>query len=261
MGVAGGLVLHSFASYRAGIDIQTITNVSLILDSPLLWLQALGDPLMWSLGVGIAFSIYGWTLYFLGLWGGADAFAMSVLGFAAPYGFAGPEIAHSINLFINIMIVGFFYTLGFAFYKAFKKKSVWYKTWQDIKEQELRITVEILLATLLSLIGTLSGSFNGLMYFLVLVSFIFLYRFLKNIEEGLLTQEVPVSELEGGEVLARTEEKGGMIKGITQEEIDSLEVDKVSIKEGVRFIPVFPVALVITLAFGGGIEWLTVFFN
>ncbi len=261
IGVVGGVVLHAAASYQAGIDYQTLSNIFLIVESPVTWLGALGEPLMWSLGIGALFSVYGWILYILGMWGGADAFAMSVLGFAVPYGFAGPDLMHAVNLFINIMFVGLLYTLLFAFYKSVQNKQVWSKTWSDIKEQEARITVEIIAAAAISGLGVYTGNFNGLTYFVLLVSFVFLYRFIKNIENDLMSKEVAVSELEGGEVLAKDEEKGGKVKGITQEEINSLEAEKVVIKEGVRFIPVFPVALVLTLFYGGGIEWLVFLIN
>ena len=256
IGVLGGLLLHLAASYTQGIDFETLTSFTVLFNSPMTWFQALGDPLVWSISIGIAFSIYGWALYFLGVWGGADAFAMSVLGFAAPYGLAGPDLAYPVNLFLNIMIVGFLYTLGFAFYKSLKHRKVWRTTYRDIKEQEFRISLEILGAMLISVSGIYTGSFNGFLYFFILVSFIFLYRLLKNIEDGLMRQTVPVSELEGGEVLAREEEKGGVVKGITEEEIEDIEAESVEIREGVRFVPVFPVALLITMLFGGGFNWL-----
>lgn len=255
VGVAGGIILHFLASLDAGFDLNTLLNLSLVFQNPVSWLQALGDPLLWCLGVGTVFSIYGWGLYFLGMWGGADAFAMSVLGFAAPYSVTGFGILHSFNLFLNIMIAGFLYTVGFALYRAFREPAIWKETWKQIKNQEQRISVEILGAGLIGFIGEYTMSFNGLFYFLFLVLLIFLYRFLDNLQESLLSREVPVSELEGGEVLAADEEQGGKIVGITEEEIDELDKETVEIREGVRFVPVFPVALLMTDVLGIGIEY------
>lgn len=253
VGVGGGIFLHFLASLSSGFDLNSLVNVSLLLGEPVTWLQAVGDPLLWCFGVGTVFSIYGWGLYFLGMWGGADAFAMSVLGFAAPYSVSGFGFMHSIDLFMNIMIAGFVYTLVFAFYKAAKTPEVWRDTWKQLKQNENRVAAEILGAGLLGFIGEYTGTFNGLFYFAFFVLLIFLYRFLKNVQDGLLSTEVPVSELEGGEVLAADEEEGGKIVGITEEEIEELDKDTVEIREGVRFIPVFPIALVLTDVFGFGI--------
>lgn len=261
VGVVGGILLHFLASLNAGFDFNTLLNFSLIFQNPVSWLQALGDPLLWCLGVGAVFSIYGWGVYFLGMWGGADAFAMSVLGFAAPYSVAGFGVMHGIDLFLNIMIVGFLYTLLFAFYQASKQPSVWKDTWNQLKQQEKRVSAEVLGAGLLGFIGEYTGSFNGLFYFGFFVLLIFLYRFLKNIQDDLLSKEVPVSELEGGEVLSAEEEEGGMIVGITEEEIEELDQETVEIREGVRFIPVFPVALVMTDVLGIGLMFFQLLVN
>lgn len=261
IGVLGGIILHAAASYRAGVNWALLTDTAMMLNTPLTWFQTLGDPLAWSIAIGVAFSVYGWSLYFLGMWGGADAFAMSVLGFAAPYSLSGMGVMHGLNLFVNIMLVGFVYTLLYAFYKSLKNKEVLTDTWTDIKDQELRISVEVILAAAVSFIGSYTGVYNGLTYFIFLVFLIFLYRFLKNIQHGLMTREVSVSDLEGGEVLARDEENGGKVVGITEEDIQSFETETVTVREGIRFIPVFPVALLITDIVGGGMYWVVILFS
>lgn len=259
VGVLGGILLHFMASLNAGFNLNTLLNLSLIFQNPVSWLQALGDPLLWCLGVGTAFSIYGWGIYFLGMWGGADAFAMSVLGFAAPYSISGFGFLHGIDLFMNIMIAGFLYTIIFAFYKASKEPEIWENTWNQIKEQEKRISLEIIAAGLLGFIGEYTATFNGFFYFGFFVLLIFLYRFLKNIQDNLLSKEVPVSDLEGGEVLAAEENhQDGKIIGITEDEIKELDQETVEIREGIRFIPVFPVALLMTDVFGFGIMFFQV---
>ena len=301
VGVVGGILLHSMASLNAGFDLSVLLNFGILIQNPFIWLQALGDPLLWSLGVGIVFSIYGWGLYVLGMWGGADAFAMSVLGFAAPYSFSGPGIVHGIDLFLNIMIAGFGYTLLFAFYKALKKPEIWRATWKQLKQDEKRVSLEIVAAGLLGFVGEYTGGFNGMFYFVFFVSLIFLYRFLHNIQEDLLSHEVDVGQLEVGEVIAedlnlgthevrRKNVLGSAIEsfrssikridrpvlagledrllnlenrvgypeivGVTSEQIIELEergIKKVEVKEGIKFVPVFPIALVLTDATGLGI--------
>jgi len=276
-GVIGGITLHGLYSITTG--------------SP--------DPLVWSFGAGLALSIFGWGMYLVGMWGGADAFAMSVLGFAAPFGLSGTGILHGINLVVNVMLVGMVYSLLFAFYRAIRSDTVFSSTLQGIKKDEKRISIEILLVGLFSGAAELAG-LDGIIYFASLVSLVFLYRFLKVLEQEEMTFARDVSELEPGDVvsiegldideareknatgrilekirscsedygfhglssrIASLEERFGYpeIVGITEDEIEEIAemgVEKVDIKTGARFVPVFPVALLLTDVSGLGIIFL-----
>lgn len=255
-GVLGGILLHFLASLNSGMQLKVLADPGILFSQPLTWLSALGDPLLWSLGVGTVFSIYGWGLYYIGMWGGADAFAMSILGFGAPYGLGGPGVLHSIDLFLNIMIAGFAYTLLFAASRSFNEPEVWKKTWNELKQNESRISLEVLAAGFVGFTGEFTGIYNGLFYFVFLTAIVFLYRFLNVLQDELMSEEVDVDDLEGGEVLDSAEEKGGRIEGITEEDIESIDSDKVEIRDGVKFIPVFPIALLLTDTVGLGIEFI-----
>lgn len=178
LGIGSGLLMHAIASLTSG-------NL---------------EPLTWSLGVGLVFSIYGWGMYFLGMWGGADAFAMSVLGFAAPYSIQGVSMLYPVNLFLNILLAGFIYTLGFAFYRALKHPTIIQSFMQRLQGDSSRIMVEILLAALFSGIIYFLGM-EGLVYFAAMVSLVFLYRFLKVLENESLSQQIGIDELEEGDVI------------------------------------------------------------
>lgn len=177
-GVLGGIALHAGASYVTG---------SL-------------DPLLWSLGAGIAFSLYGWGFYLLGMWGGADAFAMSVLGFAAPYSLSGMGLLHGVNLFVNIMLLGFIYSLIFAAYRALQEGGVFRETARLVEEKEKRIAVEVLAAGAFSAAIQYAGM-NGALYFVSMVALIFLYRFFQVLQDEAMAEEVSISELETGAVV------------------------------------------------------------
>lgn len=235
--VISGILLHATASY---------------FSSSLM-------PLKWSLAVGTAFSVYGWGMYYAGMWGGADAFSLSALGFAAPYSLTGFGLMHSVNLFVNIMLVGFGYTLFYAFYKASRTGGVLKSTFDEIKANKLRFGAEIFAAALLGLLALEVFKANFL-YPVLAVSMVFLYRFLKQLEGKAMVTEKSVGELEEGEVVI-SGENGKKVKGITQEEINDLEVEEVVVKTGVRFVPVFPVALLITDIYGGGIDFLMMLFS
>jgi len=207
------------------------------------------EPFLWMIGTGLAFSAYGWMAYWKGLWGGADAMGVTVLGFAAPYAVSGPGLIYPVNLFVNIMIVGLVYTVGFAFYRAVWSEGFFERTRDRVLEDRRRIPVEVVAAGLFSLYaGTVD--LNPYLYFAALLFIIFLYRFLKVLEDSEMTKTVPVEDLEGGEVVA---EQGDIIEGISEEEIEELEVEKVEVQEGIRFMPVFPVALLMTDVFGAGV--------
>ncbi|MFB6190132.1 MAG: A24 family peptidase [Candidatus Nanohaloarchaea archaeon] len=178
VGVVGGIALHAGASYVTG---------SL-------------DPLLWSLGAGIAFSLYGWGFYLLDMWGGADAFAMSVLGFAAPYSLSGMGLLHGVNLFVNVMLLGFIYSLVFATYKALQAGGVFRETARLVEEREKRIALEVLAAGAFSALIQYAGM-NGALYFVAMVALIFLYRFFQVLQDEAMAEEIRVSELEEGAVV------------------------------------------------------------
>lgn len=252
-GILSGITLHAAASFTGSANLSVLTRFPLILSEPFTWFQALGDPLIWCLGVGIVFSIYGWALYFLGLWGGADAFAMGVLGFGAPYAVGAPGVMFGLDLFVNILLAGFVYTLLFAFYRAYSEEDILEETYSRIKDNEVRVVGEIFVAAVLSAVGSATGRFDGLAYFALLLSMIFLYRFLKVVQDNSLEQEKQVEDVEPGEVV-ESDQLHDKIKGVTEEDLESLE-GKVVVKEGVRFVPVFPVALALTEFTGVGIRW------
>lgn len=254
VGVLGGLSLHAAASLTGPADIATLSSFAVLVSEPLTWLFALGEPLLWSLGVGVVFSVYGWSLYFLGMWGGADAFAMSVLGFGAPYAVGNPGVIFAVDIFVNVLLLGFLYTLVFAVYRAYREGGVVEETYRRLKENEKRVVLEILVAAAVSSIGAFTGRFNAVAYFAILVAMIVLYRFLLVVQESSLSQSVDASELEGGEVV-ESEQLDDRIKGVTEEEVEEL-TGEVTVKEGVRFVPVFPAALLLTEATNVGITWL-----
>ncbi|MFB6291841.1 MAG: A24 family peptidase [Candidatus Nanohaloarchaea archaeon] len=219
------------------------------------YIHSAPEALYWSLGVGAVFSIYGWAMYYLGMWGGADALGMGVLGFAAPFGLSGINALYPVDLFLNLMIAGFIYTAGFAAYQAYRTEDVFASTYRRIIEQEKRVGLEILAAAVFATVLQLTGA-PGWLYFLALVFMVFFYRFLKVIEQDALVRTVKVDELEGGEVPVEGQGLGDRVKGLREEDIAEIEQEEIDVKSGVRFVPVFPVALVMTDVLGVGVTTL-----
>lgn len=234
-GVLGGIILHAIYSVQTGS----------------------ADPILWSLGVGTVFSVYGWFAYYQGWWGGADAFAVSVLGFATPFSLEGISYVYSMNLFLNMLYVGFLYTILFSLIKAYRNIDLLSSFYSHLKENKRLLTFELGAVTAFSIFLSLQN-LSGILYFAILFSMVLLLHFLRNIEENVFRREEKIENVSPGQVV-ETEELDEKIKGVTEEELRSITADKVIVKEGIRFIPVFPVALLITDTLGGGIEtilWL-----
>ena len=254
------------------------------------------EPVTWMLGIGLGFSLIGWISYWAGMWGGADAMAMSVLGFATPYAVSRPDMLFSINILVNIMLLGFVYSLAFTGYKAMKSEEFIENTKTKILDQKVRIVIETVGAGLFSLYAGSIG-LNPVTYFIALVAVILLYRILRVIEDTEMNKEIPLSQAEIGDVIISEEvelphireknlvgiitsnlrEKTDLeifnrplrklestmgyaeIVGLTEEGMEKLqesEVDEVKQLDGLRFIPVFPLALLITEFYGGGLLFL-----
>ncbi|QGA80553.1 hypothetical protein [Candidatus Nanohalobium constans] len=216
--IIGGLGLHAAESFILGS-----------------W-----NPLIYSVVAGTIFSFYGWFAYWKGMWGGADALGLSALGFGAPYLVlsASGFISHSFNMFFNLVAVAFVYTLVFASIRALKKKGFGEQLRDKLYDDRLRIGLELGLA--LVIFGFLSLQ-NAAVIYAATAFMIFLYRFLQVVEEYALVEEVDVDELDGGEVLKEDDK----IRGVSEEEISELD-GTVEVMHGLRFMPVFPAALVLT---------------
>lgn len=240
IGIAAGILLHAAASFQTG-SIQ---------------------PLLWSLGAGIGFSILGWGAYFAGGWGGADALALGVLGFTAPYSLSGIGIGYSIDLIMNLLLAGLGLTLLWSIVLALKQpRNVFQTSIKNLKEDKLRLTGEVSLSLAFSYLAGRAG-LNGYTYGLFFVSMIILLRFMRAIESEIFRQEKDLKDVEAGEIV-ETEDMDGLIRGIEEEELEELrnkDIETVHVKSGIRFVPVFPIALFLTDFTTLGISALINFF-
>lgn len=197
------------------------------------------QPLLYCLGVGLAFSAYGWLAYWRGMWGGADALGLSVLGFGAPFltlSMTG-VVQHSLNMLVNIVLVSGAYTMVFASLRAYRTEEFTEKLVEKFREEWIGVLLGVVAGALFFFSFKFS---HAVLFYSVLLLMVFLFVFLKAVEEHGMTETIPAEKLEGGEVLA-----DGKIEGVSEEEIEDLE-DEVEIMHGMRFMPVFPIALVLT---------------
>jgi len=194
-------------------------------------------PLYWSIGAGLAFTAYGYFAYRKGMWGGADMLGLSIIGFSTPYFLGALGL---LDILVNIMAVGFVYALCFGAVKGISSSSTRKDFSKNLRAYRRFLIFTIGFVGAFSYILHLQGG-AGLLFFTVFILMLIIYFFMKSVEDTAMTITVDASEVEVGDVLAE-----GEIKGITQSELEDLE-GKVELKEGIRFMPVFPVALLLTI--------------
>ena len=200
------------------------------------------DVFVWSLGLGLLFFVYGWLAYIKGMWGGADALALAVLGFTVPTALDGSQ--HVLDLIFNLMIVILVYSVLFVFLKSLNSDGFYRMFFDELRSDSKRLSLELSLAVIFAGLMFLVG-ISFVFYLFLLVFMIFLYRFLSLAEEEVFTETIPVEELEGGEVLAE-EYSDERIRGVTEDELKDLAVDEVDVQDGVRLVPVFVLTLIVT---------------
>ena len=82
-----------------------------------------------------------------------------------------------------------------------------------------------------------------------------LWRFVKNVEQVGFKRRVKISELREGDVL----DDSKLWEGLTKEQVIKIKKSgkkHIVIKEGVRFAPTFPIALLVTVLLGDFVIWV-----
>ncbi|MDI6721170.1 MAG: prepilin peptidase [Candidatus Aenigmarchaeota archaeon] len=253
------LILALLASSAAGIwDLKT-TEVpdeipALMIAAGLFywtihWLST-GNlmPLAFSVVLGSLILLIGLILYKKKQWGAADAWIFAAIFYMLPsFGFFAGYL-------INFFIVTIAYMVIYSLYIGLASKNVMNYFMDDIRTSWKYVAlIPALFAAAIagfsfavsefSLIT--SPSFAGILLIIFLMSLFWRYGVV--IEKRVFRKRVSTKDLKPGDVI-----EGGAWKGLTKDEIKKTRVKKkyVVIKEGIRFVPVFPITLAITAAFG-----------
>lgn len=207
---------------------------------------------------GTLFSLMAFLLYKLGQWGGADATLLSIFGFLFPENHFTSKIFpfHFIFL-INLFSVGAIYSILYSILIIFKRKEK-----IGIKIKIPFIESILLFFFLFSFIYLSTKNFYSTIFLSLPLTLLFLflftlYRLLKLVERKIFIKRIPISELKVGDMLLHKRE----LKGVSKKEIEKIKKSGrkyVWIKEGVRFIPVFPISLFLTTF---SFSFLDVIFN
>ncbi|KHO48111.1 MAG: hypothetical protein QT00_C0001G0123 [archaeon GW2011_AR5] len=205
------------------------------------------SPLLLSLGIGTVLLAAGMLLYSKGQWGGADAWILAAIGYMIP--------VYNGNIFIvpylfNFMLVSIAYTVIYSVVIGLLNRKALAHVAADFKAN-IRIIAGAPVAVFAVILGIsfVLPQFIGLSLTLVPLVFLLVifWRYAVVVEKHVFKKKIPVGKLRVGDVL----EKGNWV-GLTESQVRKLRREKryVVIKDGMRFVPVFAIALVLTLLYG-----------
>lgn len=203
--------MYSFITLKSEIFFRIISNGTLLL-------------------------IFAWISYIKGWWGGGDGFLLSGIFFMLPFSFY--QVFKFILSFsiISIVYILIYITIVSIYHKRKIKKEL-------SKELYSRPMQYIYIFFILAVICFLISKTISILFFIsAFLMFLFIYS--KVLEKTIFRKRIPTSELKEGDVLATD-----IWRGLTKEEIKKLKRNKkyVTIKEGIRFAPVFSITLLLWL--------------
>jgi hypothetical protein len=214
----------------------------------------------YSLIVGLAFLGFGLLLYWTRQWGDGDAWLLGAMGFLWPDSgsFAvATLLPFPAALLFNFFLIAFFYLLVYSVALGVRSPRVAGGFLRELKSAGRGIASVVGAFTMacLGLMGYVSWQFGvplwNLIYIIafppLLMSVLVFTRYGRFVENNLFKKRVPASGLRAGDVLIRDR-----WRGLTEKEVAGLRKKggEVWIKEGVRFAPVFVMAVLVTLFWG-----------
>lgn len=231
-------------------------------------------PFLFSTAVGLILLAFGFLMYKAGQWGGADAKLLAVIGFLLP---ATPSFMQRlyfpfpISYLVNVFLVGTPYMLLYAVVIAARNRKVIEEFSRDMKASSKVIIISsVLLFVIFVAISLYFASLfnaklsyeelakNSLLPVFATIGLFAIFKFSKSVEEIGFKRKIPISRLRVGDILDESRE----LEGIAEKELRKIKRSRkkfVVIKEGVRFGPAFPLALLFTLLYGDGILFLVRF--
>jgi len=229
-------------------------------------------PLLNSSIVGLGLLGLGFVMYFTGQWGGGDAKILASVGFLLPTYSSPTMMPFAISYLMNVFIVGAAYMILYAVAIAMKNKKIIWKFLDSMKASKkvfllgsLTLLAALFAANyfIMDFIGlplTMETFFsNSLFPLAATVALFVMWKFAKSVEDFGFKRKIPVSKLKVGDVLFDSK----VWDGITEKQLKKIRASgkkDIWIKEGVRFAPAFPLALLFTIYLGDGFLFFLKFF-
>lgn len=254
----------NIASYSLIVIVLSLKLIKSIVEKDLMYF------IYSLLGFGI-FLVIGLILYYTKQWGGGDA--KLLMGIGAAFLFYPSELKEFFNptinnfpfiltILINIFIIGSIYSIIWCLGILIKNKSFFkiIKTsFKDISNSKITLIWIVIIFLIivfsffdtlgiLLLIGTILATITG-----------FLLKLIKTVENNFLIKDISIMKLtEGDWVLNKIKIKGKLVytptnTGISKNDIiklKKLKIKKVTIKEGIPFVPAIALGTIISIIFG-----------
>lgn len=235
-----------------------------------------------SLLILLLFFILGSLLYYSKQWGGADAKLLMALAVLIPsypsflLKFTSPNLEllpFPLILITNILIIGSIYGLVWAIVLAVKHKEKFlsrFKTLFKITKRLRFLTYFLIILLIFLSFLAYNATTKTILLSLSVILFLLLYLwiFIKAVEDTSMYKFLHPSELREGDQLARTLlYKGKKITsspyGLTKDQIALIKnsnLRSILIKEGVPFIPSFLIGFLLTIFLGNPLAILFMVF-
>lgn len=208
-------------------------------------------PLFISLVVGTALLAAGMLLYKKGQWGGADAWILAAVGYMIPTLGSGIFI---VSYLINFFIVSAIYMIVYAMILGIMNPKIWKHFSKDVSKNKRVFVIPLLFLVFLiamhfyaSLYGVFVNPAQSALLFILVLFLTLFWRYGKVVEGKLFRKRIPASKLREGDVLVEMN-----WIGLTKKDVLKIRKRKkyVTIKEGIRFVPVFAITLAVTYLWG-----------
>ncbi len=228
-------------------------------------------PLLNSAIVGLGLLAFGYLMYFTGQWGGGDGWMLAAIGFLLPTFNRAMVLPFPVTYMFNVFLIGTVYMLAYALVFALMNRNIivhFNKSMKAVGKSLAGWSVvlfALLFAANIFLLNKFNLGFdllfslqNTALILLATIGIFSIYKFAKSVEELGFKKRIPVSKLKVGDVLLENK----YFEGITEKQLKQIRHSKrfVWVKEGVRFAPTFPLALLFTLIYGDSLLLFIRFF-
>lgn len=220
------------------------------------------EPILNSLMVGLPFLGFGFLMYYLGQWGGADALILGSVGFFLPALNLQTVFPFPLTFLFNLFLIGAAYMLIYGMVFALMNKRVVLQLRKDFKANSrliffgsIGLFVVFFFANYYigkNFLYTTDLSFlvlNSVIPLVLAIGLFLIWKFAKVVEDYGFKRKILVSKLKVGDMLMKQRK----LTGITEKQLRNIRKSGtryVWIKEGVRFAPAFVLALLFTVFYG-----------
>ena len=232
-------------------------------------------------GFGVFF-ILGNFLYYTKQWGGGDAKILMGIGAALPeypsqlLNYFNPNLdtPFLVTIFINIIIIGAIYSILMGTRLILKNRTEFSKEFsKKIKRKKIKgigNSIWLLsIAFLIIYITSDSYSIKAISILLVIMPLVFFYMWLSIsiVEKITMYKKIKVSQLREGDRITKKIKINNKliytpnINGVTNKEIKKIrkyenKIKKLTIKDGIPFLPAILIAIIFSIIFGNLLAYL-----